>query len=214
MGRIVVAGAAGPSGRAVVRALQTAGHEVVAATHTEVDLADPAAADLFASRVRAGGRVDGLVHLVGGWRGGGGVAGQSDPDWAFLQERVIGTLRHTSRALFPALAATGGRLVIVSTVGLDTPQAGNANYQAAKAAAEAWTRALGSELRKTGGGEDIIRVMALYDDADRDADPAKDRSAWTHVDDLAAQIAARFAVRPDAVDPVDPAGTAADGSQA
>ncbi|MFN8030532.1 MAG: SDR family NAD(P)-dependent oxidoreductase [Dermatophilaceae bacterium] len=193
MGRIVVAGAAGASGQAVVRALRAAGHDVVAVTRDDADLADAGAVTAYAKGVVAAGPVDGLVHLVGGWRGGGGVAGQSDADWDFLSTRVIDTLRHTSRAFFPALAAAGGRLVIVSTTGLDAPRASNANYLAAKGAAEAWTRALGHELGKAGGGAQVIRVMALYTDAELAANPGKDYGAWTHVDALGDQIAAVFA---------------------
>jgi len=193
MGRVVVAGAAGPSGQAVVRALSAAGHDVVPVTRADVDLSDAAAVAAYAQEVSADGPVNALVHLVGGWRGGGGVAGQSDADWEFLSERVIDTLRYTSRAFFPALAASGGRLVIVSTTGLAAPRAGNANYLAAKAAAEAWTQALGHELAKTGGGSDILRVLALYSDADREADPEKDFGAWTHVDVLGGRIVTALA---------------------
>lgn len=188
--RVVVAGAAGASGQAVVRALTQAGHEVVAATRHEVDLADPVAVEGYSRDVLAGGPVDALVHLVGGWRGGKGIAGQSDEDWRFLSGRVIDTLRYTSRAFYPALEASAGRLVIVSTTGLDAPSAGNANYLAAKAAAEAWTRAVGQGLAKVGGGIDILRVMALYTDEDRAAQPDKDWSKYTHVDELAGQVLA------------------------
>ena len=193
MARIVVAGSAGALGRSAVRALTDAGHDVIAVDKDDVDLSDANAVATWADSVAAGGPVDGLVHVVGGWRGGGGVAGQTDEDWAYLSLLLIDTLRLTSRALFPALAAAAGRLLIVSTVGLDKPTAGNANYLAAKAAAEAWTRALGAELAKTGGAGEVIRIMALFTDADRDKDPGKDWSRHTHVDDLAGEIAARFA---------------------
>lgn len=193
MGRIVVAGAGGPSGEAVCDALRAAGHEVVPVTREQADLADAAGITAYAQQVADAGPVDGLVHLAGGWRGGGGVAGQSDADWDFLAERVLDTLRRTSRAFFPALAAAGGRLVIVSTTGLDAPRASNANYLAVKAAAEAWTQALGHELAKSGGSGEILRVMALYTDDDRAANPDKDYAAWTHVEDLGRQIAQFFA---------------------
>ena len=197
MARIVVAGAGSASGRATVAALEAAGHSVVALTREDCDLSDAASVDACAARVSSEGPVAGLVHLVGGWRGGGGVAGQSDADWDFLAERVITTLRLTSRAFFEALVASGGRLAIVSTTGLDAPRAGNANYQAAKAAAEAWTRALGHELAKHGGGADVLRVTALYDDADRAAAPERDFSSWTHVDELAARLVGVFAATAD-----------------
>src|SRR4051812_6360860 len=85
---VVVAGAGGPAGRAVVPLLAAAGARVVAVgrrplswddvgdaadriTSVSVDLLDAEATRDFAADVEhAHGRVDGLVHLVGGWRGG------------------------------------------------------------------------------------------------------------------------------------------------
>ena len=47
-----------------------------------------------------------LVHLVGGWRGGRGLAGQSDADWEFLHRNIVATLRNTTRAFHEDLAAS------------------------------------------------------------------------------------------------------------
>lgn len=185
MARVVVAGAGSSSGAAVLRALAEAGHDAVAITRDTVDLTDLAAVMSYAESL---GPVDGLIHLVGGWRGGGGVSGQSDGDFDWLEGRVLTTLRNTTRAFFPALRDSGGTIAIVSTTGLDTPRAANANYQALKAAAEAWTRAIGHELAKHGGGPHVVRVMALYDDEALAADPDRDYSKWTHVDALAQQL--------------------------
>jgi NAD(P)-dependent dehydrogenase (short-subunit alcohol dehydrogenase family) len=94
------------------------------------------------------GAVDGLIHLVGGWRGGGGLAGQTDEDWDFL-ERAFRTLRNTTRVFSDDLVASpAGRLAIVSSTAVDSPSAGGANYAAAKAAADAWTRAVAQGFRK------------------------------------------------------------------
>ena len=49
------------------------------------------------------------------------------------------------------------------------------------------------ELAKTGGGADILRVLALFSDADREASPEKDFGAWTHVDVLGGRIVAALA---------------------
>lgn len=95
------------------------------------------------------GRIDGLIHLVGGWRGGGGLAGQSDEDWDFLHRRVLTTLRNTTRAFDEDLRASpAGRLAIVSSVSVDDPSPGGANYAAAKAAAETWVRAMANGFAK------------------------------------------------------------------
>ncbi|WP_411719819.1 SDR family NAD(P)-dependent oxidoreductase [Mycetocola sp.] len=96
------------------------------------------------------GRIDGLIHLVGGWRGGGGLAGQTDQDWQFLHSRVFTTLRNTTRVFVDDLhASDAGRLAIVSTTTLDRPTPGGANYAAVKAAAETWVRAIANGFEKS-----------------------------------------------------------------
>ncbi|MEO7016395.1 MAG: SDR family NAD(P)-dependent oxidoreductase [Leifsonia sp.] len=166
-GRIVlVAGATSASGEAVCRALAEAGATVLAVgTRQEAldalaqavpgvdtrvcDLADRSAVAELAMRIHLKfGDIDGLIHLVGGWRGGAGITGQSDEDWAFL-ERSFETLRNTSRVFYDDLVeSSAGRLVIVSSTAVERPYAGGANYAAAKAAADAWTRAIAQGFAK------------------------------------------------------------------
>ncbi len=117
---------------------------------TEVcDLTDAAAVTALADRVHERyGRVDGILHLVGGWRGGGGLAGQTDDDYRFL-ERSLTALRHVSRAFDADLRASdAARLAIVSSTAVARPLAGGANYAAVKAASEAWTRAVAQGFAK------------------------------------------------------------------
>ncbi|MGU3409439.1 SDR family oxidoreductase [Microbacterium sp. M1A1_1b] len=201
-GRLVlVAGATSTSGQAVARALVAAGASVIAvgtradalealaasvpgvATRT-CDLADLGAVTALASDVRASsGRVDGLVHLVGGWRGGGGLVGQSDEDWDFF-DRAFRTLRNTTRVFNDdLLASPAGRMAFVSSTAVDAPTAGAANYAAAKAASDAWVRAVAQGFRKAGSpaAATVFVVGALAGLEDRlgdevvrlwDADPA------------------------------------------
>lgn len=163
---VLIAGATSASGAAVARALTAAGAAVVAVgtrtaalealqtsvpgvtTHT-CDLSDLGAVTELAATVHAGsGRIDGLVHLVGGWRGGGGLAGQSDEDWDFF-DRAFRTLRNTTRVFSDDLVASpAGRLAFVSSTAVDSPTAGAANYAAAKAASDTWVRAVAQGLQK------------------------------------------------------------------
>lgn len=171
---VVVAGAAGEAGVAVCAALTLAGAVVVAvgsrveplagveAAHRFVcDLGDADSVDELASAVRAEvGPVDGLIHLVGGWR-----AGSAEADWEFLEKRVLDTLRHTSRAFRDDLSASAaGRLAIVSSTSVDRPTWGNANYATAKAAAEAWVQALASGWRKAGTAAAVVFVVSSIGD--------------------------------------------------
>lgn len=113
------------------------------------DLTDESAVAALAQRVHdADGAVDGVLHLVGGWRGGGGLAGQSDEDFRFL-ERSFTALRHVSRAFDADLRGSdAGRLAVVSSTAVARPLAGGANYAAVKAATEAWTRAVAQGFAK------------------------------------------------------------------
>src|SRR5690606_296701 len=118
--------------------------------HTEqVDLTDEGRVFALAERVHFEyGRVDGILHLVGGWRGGGGLAGQHDDDYRSL-EGSLTALRHVSRAFDEDLRSSGaGRIAIVSSTAVQSPSAGGANYAAVKAASEAWIRAVGQGFAK------------------------------------------------------------------
>lgn len=96
----------------------------------------------------ADGPVDGVLHLVGGWRGGGGLAGQTDDDFRFL-ERSFTALRHVSRAFDADLRTSrAGRLAVVSSTAVTRPLAGGANYAAVKAATETWARAVAQGFAK------------------------------------------------------------------
>lgn len=154
---VVVAGAGGNAGRAVCAALTAAGAHVVAlgsraesltdvdAAETAVlDLADPGAVGAWAAELRERRpSVDGLLHLVGGWRGGSDL-----DDWDWLERRVLTTLRVLSRELRDDLAAsTAGRLAIVSSASVAQPKWGMANYVTLKSAAETWVQALASSWR-------------------------------------------------------------------
>jgi len=184
---VVIAGATSASGLAATRELTSAGARVIAvgrsvarlqelsesiaAVHTEAcDLTDEAAAAALAQRVHdAHGPVDGVLHLVGGWRGGGGLAGQSEADYRFLEQSFT-ALRHVSRAFDADLRASdAGRLAVVSSTAVARPLAGGANYAAVKAATEAWARAVAQgfdkDARDAGlplrGASVIFRVKSL-----------------------------------------------------
>ncbi len=91
---VLIAGATSDSGRAVASALLDAGARVVAvgsdqgrleALAAEIpgvivehaDLADEDHVLELAMRVHGRvGDIDGVIHLVGGWRGGGGIPGR------------------------------------------------------------------------------------------------------------------------------------------
>lgn len=215
---VLIAGATSESGTATAAALVAAGARVVAvgsnaerlaalqervpgAITYPCDLANASAVAELAAAVHADvGRIDGLIHLVGGWRGGSGLTGQSDGDWGALETGILTTLRNTSRAFFDDLVASdSGRLAIVSATAVDSPTASNANYATAKAAAETWVRAVAEGFRRaqSGAKENPVPqraagvsfvIKALVSDQVREESPDKPFTGYTDVEVLAEQI--------------------------
>ncbi len=141
---IAVAGAGGPAGRAALLRLAEAGAVVVGSdndperlaaavdaaryahggatvTGETVDLLDLESTRDWAVRTeKEFGRVDGLVHLVGGWRGSETFTKTSLDDWDFLELLLVRTVQHTTLAFHEALQRSDrGRYVLISAAGRD-----------------------------------------------------------------------------------------------
>ena len=220
---VVVTGAGGPAGTAMVQALVATGASVVGADRRQepldvvsstlgdaaplftghvVDLLDADATRAWADEVAAthpsgSPRVDGVVHLVGGWRGGARFTDNTVADSELMLDLLVRTLQHVSLSFHAhLLASPRSEFVIVSAMAAEKPTAGNAAYAAAKAAAEAWTAALADSFAKeqkdsgvTAAATTLV-VKALVHDAMRAADPDKTFPGYTDVADLAAETVA------------------------
>ncbi len=173
---IAVTGGGGALGRAVIARLEADGHTVSAPRSAEVDLLDARQTQAWADSLDD---VTGLVHLVGGWRGG------VDPeDTAWLHAQLVTTLQNASRAFLEPLKRTDGQLVIVSSKQVQHPNWNNAAYAAAKAAAEAWTLALADEINAN-----VIAINAIVTPEMRAEKPDAKFSTFTDVAELADTIA-------------------------
>jgi NAD(P)-dependent dehydrogenase (short-subunit alcohol dehydrogenase family) len=135
------------------------------------------------------GRVDGLMHLVGGWRGGQPLHEAPLSDWSLLHDLLIRTVQLTSRAFHDALLASGnGRFVLVSAKQAQAPSNENASYAAAKAAAEAWTLALADGFAGKGATANIIVVEAILTQRMREESPGEEFPTFTPAEHIAAGI--------------------------
>jgi NAD(P)-dependent dehydrogenase (short-subunit alcohol dehydrogenase family) len=136
------------------------------------------------------GKVDGLVHLVGGWRGGQPLHEEPLADWDLLQALLIRTVQLTTRAFHDQLEASAhGRFVLVSAKQAQRPSNGNAAYAAAKAAAEAWTLAYADGFGPGGATANIIVVDAILTPQMRAENPGKEFPTFTPAEHVADAIA-------------------------
>jgi NAD(P)-dependent dehydrogenase (short-subunit alcohol dehydrogenase family) len=156
-----------------------------------VDLLDPEAAAVWAADLTERfGRVDGLLHLVGGWKGGDPIADTPLEDYAWLHDLLVRTVQHTSRAFFaPLTASEHGRFVLVSSSQAQAPSGTNASYSATKAAAESWTLALADSFADTSATANIVVVNAILTPQMREKDPDKEYPTFTPVEHIAEAIA-------------------------
>jgi NAD(P)-dependent dehydrogenase (short-subunit alcohol dehydrogenase family) len=202
---IAIAGAGGNLGPTVVRRLAPTGARLalggrqrapldelgVKADIAEVDLLDPGSARAWADGIAERlGRVDALVHLVGGWRGGTPIDEAPLEEWELLQSLLVRTLAHATQAFAQHLIDSGrGRFVDISSGQAQTPTSKNAVYAAAKAAGEAWTLALADRFKGTGATANVIVVGSILTPRMRKESPDKDFSTFTPAEEIAEAIA-------------------------
>jgi NAD(P)-dependent dehydrogenase (short-subunit alcohol dehydrogenase family) len=209
-GRVIaIAGAGGNLGPTVVRRLAPTGarlalggrhkaplDELAAANDVEadtaaVDLLEPSSAAAWADGIAERlGRIDALVHLVGGWRGGQPIEEAPLEDWHALNDLLVRTTQHATQAFARHLLESGrGRFAVVSSGQGQAPTSKNAVYAAAKAAQEAWTLALADRFRGTGATANIVVVGSILTPEMREESPEKDFSTFTPAEEIAEAIA-------------------------
>lgn len=158
----LLAGGASPAGRAVAEELlghgitplivsrsvaSTDGPSSAGVLALAADLTDAAqVAALRDELAHLDMRVSAIVHLVGGWAGGKGIAGQTDDKYALLANSFH-ALRIVTREFHDdLLGSPAPRVIAVSSPLAQHPTPGSANYASVKAATEAWTLALDASL--------------------------------------------------------------------
>jgi NAD(P)-dependent dehydrogenase (short-subunit alcohol dehydrogenase family) len=142
------------------------------------------------SLVERFGKVDGLLHLVGGWRGGNPIESFDMDDYEWLHDLLVRTLQNASRAFHGALTESGnGRFALVSSTQAQAPNGTNAAYAATKAAAESWTLALADSFEGTGATANIVVVNAILTPAMRERNPDKEYPTFTPAEAIADALA-------------------------
>jgi NAD(P)-dependent dehydrogenase (short-subunit alcohol dehydrogenase family) len=211
-GKIVaIAGAAGGLGPTVARAFFEAGAvlsvagrsreslvrvldnlEVPSAQRMEmaVDLLDPAGAEAWASEtIKRFGRVDVVLHLVGGYKGGASIEDIDVAEWAALSDLLVRTTLNVARAFVVPLKTGGwGRFIAVSSPRAQAPTAKTALYAMAKAASDALVLAVADELRGTGATANLIVVDSIDTPEARESGQKKAYGKTTPAEEIAAAM--------------------------
>jgi NAD(P)-dependent dehydrogenase (short-subunit alcohol dehydrogenase family) len=163
---VMITGAAGNLGRAVVEAFGSRGANLVLLVRdvaqaapvfgAESDCLALLTADLLdgdqvgaavTKAVERFGGVDVLCNLAGGFRMGQPVHETTDRDWEFLLDINARTLLHMARAVVPLMLKRGGKIVNVGAASAQKGAAQMGAYVASKSAVIRLTESMAAELR-------------------------------------------------------------------
>lgn len=209
---VLVTGATGSAGRAVARRFASDGARVavngtdagrLAALVDELgfpdgtlvpvagDLLDPAAARaVVGAAEQALGRVDVLVHLVGGYAGGTPVVDLDSAELRSMLDQHVWTTLHVLQAAVPAMLERGfGRIVAVTSTTTANPGPRAAAYVAAKSAEEAVIRSLAREVGSHGVTANLLAIRTLDDAKARAEQPNAKTASWATPDEVAEAVA-------------------------
>jgi NAD(P)-dependent dehydrogenase (short-subunit alcohol dehydrogenase family) len=194
---ILITGASGGLGEAVVEAFLATGATVYGANRAwknqphsnprfhpiEANLTEAAECDRVA---KLAGPVDALLHLVGGFDGGKPVAETPDETWDKILDLNLRSAQKIFRAVLPSMTKAGkGRIVAVGSRAGVEPMANFAAYSVSKAALVTLVKTVALEVKDSGITANIVLPSVIDTPANRAAMPSADASKWVTPESIA-----------------------------
>jgi NAD(P)-dependent dehydrogenase (short-subunit alcohol dehydrogenase family) len=206
---VLITGATGGLGRVAAATFATAGakvglvgtdrerlDELAADLHLAAGSWAAAEADLRDARAAAGavadiaqrfGRIDVVLHVVGGWSGGTKIAELDPAEMEAMLDQHVWTTLHVAKAVVPGMVERGwGRFIAISSTVALEGSSGMAAYAVAKAGEEALLRTLAREVGGTGVTANVLVVRKIDTEHERDAAPNPQNATWATPEELAA----------------------------
>ncbi len=132
------------------------------------------------------GRLDVLVHVVGGFAGGMSVAETDDATWEEMRDLNLTSAFYVLRAAIPHLRKSGaGRIVAIGSLTATEPHAGLGAYVAFKSALASLVRTVALENKDAGLTANVVLPGTMDTPANRKAMPGADFSKWLKPADVA-----------------------------
>ena len=204
----IVTGANGGLGTFVAKALLATGATVAGIARSNAageshdssyhpvsaDLTDPNAAKALIVRLAAQfGRVDVLVHVMGGFAGGTSVAETDDETWKRMLDINLNAAFYVLRAVVPVMRqAERGRIIAIGSRQAVQPAANVAAYSASKSALVSLVQTVALENKDKNIRANVILPGTMDTPANRAAMPKANFAKWVqpqHVADLVVMLA-------------------------
>jgi NAD(P)-dependent dehydrogenase (short-subunit alcohol dehydrogenase family) len=139
----------------------------------------PAVREAIESVVSRYGKLDVLVHLLGGFAGGQTVAETDDATWDRMRDLNLTSAFYVLRAAIPHLRKSGkGRIIVIGSLAAVEPLAGLGAYVTFKSALQMLVRTVAVENKDAGLTANVILPGTMDTPANRKSMANADFSKW------------------------------------
>ena len=155
-----------------------------------VDLLDAAQTQSAAAAVAGKfGRIDILLHLVGGWVGGKTILETTADELTTMLNQHIWTSFNVIQAFVPHLVRNcWGRIVMVTSPYGKRPMGRTGPFSVGKSGQEALMLTLAQELEGSAVTANLLQVRTIDARGEKVAAPSLENSHWTSLDELVGAI--------------------------
>ncbi|HJZ64696.1 MAG TPA: SDR family NAD(P)-dependent oxidoreductase [Candidatus Acidoferrum sp.] len=141
---------------------------------------------VFGSVVAQFGRLDALIHILGGFAGGQTVDDTDDATWEQMRDLNLTSAFYVLRAAIPHLRKSGnGRIVAIGSLAAAEAHANLGAYVTFKSALATLVKTVALEHKDAGLTANIVLPGTMDTPANRKAMPSADFSKWLQPKDVA-----------------------------
>jgi NAD(P)-dependent dehydrogenase (short-subunit alcohol dehydrogenase family) len=142
--------------------------------------------EVVQSVVKQAGRLDILIHVLGGFAGGKSIADTDDATWEQMRDLNLSSAFYVLRAAIPHLRKSGnGRIVAIGSLAAVEPHAGLGAYVTFKSALVSLVRTVALENRDAGVTANVILPDTMDTPGNRKEMPDADPGKWVATQDVA-----------------------------
>lgn len=132
------------------------------------------------------GRIDALIHVLGGFAGGQSVADTDDASWEQMQDLNLTSAFYVLRAAIPHLRKSGkGRIVVIGSLTAAEAHANLGAYITFKSALATLVKTVALENKDAGLTANVVLPGTMDTPANRKAMPNADFSKWLQPKEVA-----------------------------
>lgn len=132
------------------------------------------------------GRLDAVVHVLGGFAGGDSVAATPDATWEQMRDLNLTSAFYLLRETIPHLRRSGqGRFIAIGSLAANDPHAGLGAYVVFKSALAMLVRTVALENADAGVTANVVLPGTMDTPGNRKSMPNADFSKWVNPKDVA-----------------------------